>query len=382
MTPRSITISRSQSLVLAFAACLVAAGCNKADAANAGSGGTVAAVDSSNSSALALPVVGQEVRKGDLVLTISTTGQVRSAGVAHLKAENTGTVSDVLVRPGARVTKGQALVRLDPRPFDLAVDEAQAAEAQSELQYQDLLVPDSIVSGHGSSEERKKNAEARSGLLAAKARLERAQLDREQATIRAPFNGVVDEVSVAAGERVGAGQSIVTVVDMDDLEVEAAVLEHDLPLLRVGGEASVVTPAAGSQSAPGTITAVLPLIDSVTRAGRALIAVRGAAARALRPGMYADVRLESGRIPDRILVPSRAVIERDGRPLVFVVKGGRAEWVYITPGRSNGAETEVLPDSVSGQIPVSVGDTVIIEGHLTLTHQAPVRVTDVRERER
>lgn len=379
---RLFAILRRAGAMVSLMTVVLTASCGKPDASRAAPGTGAAAVDSSGSQAMALPVVGAEVRRGDLVLTISTTGQVRSAGVAHLKAENTGTVAEVVVRPGARVTKGQALVRLDPRPFDLAVDEAQAAEAQSELQYQDLLVPDSIVSGHGSTEERRKNAEARSGLLTAKVRLERAQLDREQATIRAPFNGIVDEVSVAAGERVSAGQAIVTVVDMDDLEVEAAVLEHDLPLLRVGGEASVVTPAAGSESVPGRITAVLPLIDSITRAGRALIAVRGPAARALRPGMYADVKLESGRIPDRILVPSLAVIERDGRPLVFVVKGGRAQWVYITPGRSNGIETEVLPDSVSGQIPVAVGDTVIVEGHLTLTHQAPVRVTDVRERER
>lgn len=360
----------------------LAAACSGAKGPDGGLAASAPHADSSGTPGMALPVVGAQVRKGDLVLTISTTGQVRSAGVAHLTAENTGTVADVLARPGATVRRGQVLVRLDPRPFDLAVDEAKAAEAQSELQYQDLLVPDSIVSGHGSTEERRKNAEARSGLLAAKVRLERAQLDREQAVIRAPFDGIVDEVSVAAGERVNAGQAIVTVVDMAGLQVEASVLEHDLPLLRVGGEASVVTPAAGARSTPGTITAVLPLIDSITRAGRALIRVNGPAARALRPGMYADVKLESGRIADRILVPAPAVIERDGRPLVFVVKHGRAEWVYINPGRSNGTDTEVLPDSVSGQVPVAVGDTVIIEGHLTLTHDAPVRVTDVRERDR
>jgi HlyD family secretion protein len=97
--------------------------------------------------------------------------------------------------------------------------------------------------------------------------------------------------------------------------------------------------------------------------------------------MYADLRLEATRLPNRIIVPARAVIERDGRPLVFVVKGGRAQWVYILPGRSNGAETEVLPDSSSGQIPVAVGDTVLTEGHLTLTHDAPVRVLSNKERE-
>jgi HlyD family secretion protein len=96
--------------------------------------------------------------------------------------------------------------------------------------------------------------------------------------------------------------------------------------------------------------------------------------------MYTDVRLEATRLPNRILVPARAVIERDGRPLVFVAKGGRAQWVYILPGRSNGLDTEVLPDSSTGQIPVGVGDTVLVEGHLTLTHDAPIRVTAAAER--
>ena len=119
------------------------------------------------------------------------------------------------------------------------------------------------------------------------------------------------------------------------------------------------------------------MVDSTTRAGRAIVRVTGDGT--LRPGMYADVQLEASRLPDRLLVPARAVIERDGRPLVFVVKDGRAQWTYIFPGRSNGIDTEVLPDSVTGQIPVNAGDQVIVEGHLTLTHDAPVRVSAPRE---
>ena len=59
-----------------------------------------------------------------------------------------------------------------------------------------------------------------------------------------------------------------------------------------------------------------------------------------------------------------------------MVKEGRAQWVYILPGRTNGIETEVMADSVSGTIPLAVGDEVIVEGHLTLTHDAPVRVVE------
>jgi HlyD family secretion protein len=97
--------------------------------------------------------------------------------------------------------------------------------------------------------------------------------------------------------------------------------------------------------------------------------------------MYADVQLEAQRLPGRIMVPAKAVIERDGRPLVFVVRDGRGQWTYIQPGRSNGVDTEVLPDSTTGVIPINKGDQIIVDGHLTLTHDAAVTVSTLRERD-
>lgn len=326
---------------------------------------------------LALPVVGQEVRRGDLVLSVSTTGQVRSDAVATLRSEAAGTVDEVLVRPGTRVEKGEVLVRLDSAPFVLSLEEAQTAIDQAELQYQDLLITDSIFSGEAPTEQKRKIAAARSGLAVARVRYEQRLLEWRQATIVAPFGGVVDRVEVSPGERVSSGEELLTLVDVANLWIEASVLEHDLPLIRQGGQASVTTATAPDQPTSGRIAAVLPLVDSTTRAGRVMVRVR--ANGALRPGMYADVLLEATRLTDRLLVPAGAVIERDGRPLVFVVVDGRAQWVYIQPGRTNGAETEVLADPSTGEVPLAPGDVVLTEGHLTLTHDAPVRLVATRE---
>ncbi|HEX5004854.1 MAG TPA: efflux RND transporter periplasmic adaptor subunit [Gemmatimonadales bacterium] len=356
------------TLLLCLTGALPACSGKAAEAADTAADSTAALPSS-----MSLPVVGREVRKGDLVLSVVTTGQVRSDAISDLKFEAAGTVAEVLVRPGQAVRKGDPLLRLDKRPFDLAVAEAQANADQAEMSYLDAIVPDSLVTGEAPTPERRRNALARSGLLGARARLGKAELDRERSVLTAPFDGVVDRVQVAAGERVSVGQEAVTVVDLTHLRVEAQVLEHDLPLIRVGGQAVVTTAAAPGREVIGRIEAVLPLIDTTTRSGRALVVVPGGNGM-LRPGMYADLRLEATRLPSRILVPSAAVIERDGRPLVFVVKNGRAQWVYITPGRNNGVDTEVLPDSSTSQIPVAVGDTVLIEGHLTLTHDAPVKL--------
>jgi RND family efflux transporter MFP subunit len=349
--------------------------CAKGESAEAGDTTLAASSDSTSDApaarSVSLPVAVSEVREGDLVLSISTTGQVRADGEATLKAEVSGTIDRVLVRPGDRVRRGQPLVRLDPRPFDLNVKEAEASVAEAEIRYVDAIAPDSIVLGRAPTDEQRRIALARSGLPAARVRLERAKLERERAVITAPFDGMVDRVDRTTGERVQAGETLTRVVNLGALRIEASVLEHDLPLIRQGGQATVTSASVPDRSVPGRVTAVLPVIDTTTRAGRVFVSIPSAGP--LRPGMYADVRLESQRLTKRRLVPSRAVIERDGRPLVFVVKDGRAHWVYITPGRSNGVETEVLADSSTGIIPVAVGDRVIVEGHLTLTHDAPVR---------
>lgn len=347
----------------------------------AGADSTVAATDSggtSGGSTVSLPVVVSDVSDGDLVLSINTTGQVRSEAEGRIRTEVAGTVARVLARPGTRVRRGAPLVELDARPFEIDLAEAEVALKQAEQQYQDLYRPDSAATGEMPSQQRLDAFVIRSGLAAARVRLDRAKLARERSTIYAPFDGTIDRINTVVGDRVNAGQELGTIVDLQNLRVEAAVLEHDLPLIRVGGDAVISSAAMPGQAIAGSVTAVLPMVDSTTRAGRAF--VRASSNSVLRPGMYADVRLEAQRLTGRRLVPSRAIIERDGRPLVFVVKDGRAQWTYVQPGRSNGQQTEILPDSVSGIIPVNPGDRVIIEGHLTLTHDAPVRAVAARER--
>ncbi|MFN0177833.1 MAG: efflux RND transporter periplasmic adaptor subunit [Gemmatimonadales bacterium] len=370
---------RGVALLLAV---VVLGGCKKDGEGGAGDGDDPNGADSTAQAAaganVTLPVVGQAVRQGDLVLSVVTTGQVRSDGVAVLKSETTGPIIAVLVRAGARVARGAPLLQVDPRELDLAVEQQQATLEDAKLKLLDNIVGDSIVTGKPVTGERLRSAEIRAGLDRAKAELEKAKLQRERATIVAPFDGVMDEVKVSVGERLSQGQEIGRIVDLKNLRIEAAVLEHDMPYIKIGGEAIITAAAAPDQPIRGRVAAILPMVDSTTRAGRAVIRATGNGQ--LRPGMYADVRLEATRLPNRIVVPAAAVIERDGRPLVFVVKNGRAQWVYIFPGRTNGFETEVLADSTSGQIPVALGDTVLVEGHLTLTHDAPVRLLARQER--
>ncbi len=362
------------SVLLLGVLLVLSSGCSKkAPAAAAHSDSTQSPVAGAGDTSIALPVVGDVVRRGDLVLTVRTTGRVRAERLVHLEAEAEGTVAAILVRPGDRVRRGQVLVEFDPRPFDIAVREAQGAYDDAQVRLMDVLIGDDPADASPVAVDRRRNARLRAGVAGAEARLERARLDSARATIRAPFGGTVDQMHVVVGQVLSPGDPITTVVDLGSLVVDAAVLEHDLPLIRRGATAVVSLAAVGGRSYPGTAVAVLPLVDTTTRAGRVLVRVRTADGM-LRPGMYADVELEATRLPGRVLVPAAAVIERDGRPLVFRYHGGRAEWVYVMPGRTNGRETEILADSATGRTAVTAADTVLVEGHLTLTHDAPVRL--------
>lgn len=351
---------------------LAATACGKGKADTAGRPDSLPADSLNGGTSLAIPVVGETVRKGDLVLTVNATGQIRTEATADLKSETQGTVEAVLVKAGDKVTKGQVLARVDTTQLHLDMISAQAQVNTARVNYRIEIEPDSVTTGLPPSDAKRAYALAHSGLEAAQVALERAKLALARAAITAPYDGVIERVDVAVGDRISAGAAVATIVDLTHLRVEAQVLEHDLPLLHVGGDAFITVAAMPDKPVHGTIAAILPLVDSATRMGRAEVRIAGDGV--MRPGMYAEIRLEASRLPNRIIVPTKAIIERDNRPLVFTVKDGRAEWVYITPGRSNTRETEVLPDSSTGTIPLQPGDVVLTEGHLTLSHQAPVKL--------
>jgi RND family efflux transporter MFP subunit len=366
------------ALLIAMAAIACARGDEETQGAATDATDTEAVNADAPRASVQLPIVAQEAREGDLVLSVTTRGDVYGDAIVRLSSEVGGTVTEVLVRAGTRVVRGQPLVRLDPIPFDLAVREAQATLDEREQAFRESFMPESLVTGIGPTPDQRKALRIRSGVAAAEVRLERAQWERQRSVITAPVNGYVDRLDLGPGERLGAGASVATIVDVSAVRIEARVLEDDLPLIRVGGEAVVTSAAVPGRVMRGRIDAVLPLVDSIRRTGRVIVRVPGESA--LRPGMYADVQLEAERLTARRLVPTKAIIERDTRPLVFVVRDGRAQWTYIQPGRSNGIETEVLPDSSTGLIPVEPGDQVIVDGHLTLTHDAAVTVATLRER--
>ena len=92
--------------------------------------------------------------------------------------------------------------------------------------------------------------------------------------------------------------------------------------------------------------------------------------------MYARVTLDARRFPDRVLVPRSAILERDRRAMLFVFDGtgdtGRAKWRYVTTGLQNDSLVEIVQNAETDS--VKPGEIVLTQGHLTLIHDARVRL--------
>src|SRR5690606_40666391 len=157
-------------------------------------------------------------------------------------------------------------------------------------------------------------------LDAAAARLKRAQLELARPRVEAPCRGRVASVKIGPGQWVRVGDERRTVVDADPIRIEVQVLEGDVRFLAVGRRAEVELTAFPGERVVGRIETINPLVDRQTRMAKVTVSVPNPSGRIL-PGMFARVMLEAERFPDRVLVPRSAILERDGRTMLFVLQG-------------------------------------------------------------
>jgi HlyD family secretion protein len=348
-----------------------------------------------------------ELQPTDFLILAEATGHLTPWREAGVSPEASGLVRERLVDEGTRVQEGQALLRLDSRDQELELEEAASELLRAQIDYASKRVgglnsesPDSALlerarrafeqareayeAGTLTLEEfqmarrahdadvlrsgsRRNEVEAvLSGLEQAEQRVRRAELALSRMTVRAPFAGRIANLEVEEGQRVGVGETVLTLLDDARMKVTVNVLEADIVGLRKDAVARVRVPALGDTVLTGRIWSVNPSVDRETGTGRVTVEVPNTGGTLLS-GLFAYVQLESGRLQDRMVVPAEAVLVRQGRDLVFVVKDGRAQWTYVTTGRRSGGLVEILD-------PLQPGDSLAVAGHHALSHDARVTV--------
>jgi multidrug efflux pump subunit AcrA (membrane-fusion protein) len=148
------------------------------------------------------------------------------------------------------------------------------------------------------------------------------------------------------------------------------VLESDLKALELGRPALVYIPAL-DLTIPAAVDVISPRIDPESRTCQVLVRLRSDDGK-IKPGMFVRTSIAGEVYPDKLVVPREAILTRDGRPLLFRVEDGRAKWVYVELGLRNDHAVEIASVVQGG--PVEDGTPVVIDNHLTLTHDAKVKV--------
>jgi membrane fusion protein (multidrug efflux system) len=331
------------------------------------------------------PVTGAKVLRDTLWISVSASGQAEAYRRATLNAQVEGRVVSLPVMESQRVARGDLLLGIDTTQSALDVATAQANLLQAQARYrQDVLFDDSITDPEVKAQ-RDKYARSMSGLDQAEVALRKAELTLARTAVRAPFDGWVADVKVVPGQHVTVGAPLMTVVDLDPIKVEVQVLEAELGDLTPGRRATVTFAAYPGEKFHGHIESINPVVDPQTRTGRVTVVLTNRDHR-IKPGMYAEISLDAEAIPNCVLVPRSAILERgegERRTMLFVyspvdASHGLAKWRYVTVGRENDSLAQILP-SDNEQEGVKPGEIVLVDGQQYLAHDTPVRlVKDVQ----
>jgi membrane fusion protein, multidrug efflux system len=325
------------------------------------------------------PVKGAQVVRDTLWIRVSASGQAEAYRRAALAAQVEGVVTAISVQENQSVGEGALLLQVDTTEYALQVDQARADLQAAEAEYRQLVLFDDRITDPAVRTERERIARSRSGLDQKEVALRQAELRLARTRVTAPFRGRVADLRVVQGQNVTVSAPLVTVVDLDPIKVEVQVLEAELGYLREGRRAEVRFAAYPGEVFRGSVETINPVVDPETRTGRVTVLLANPSHR-IKPGMYAEVSLDAEALPDRILVPRAAILERgEGRrrTMLFVYEEqdgrGLAKWRYVTTGRENETMVEILPE---GEGMVEPGEIVLVDGHHYLAHDTPVRLVE------
>jgi RND family efflux transporter MFP subunit len=332
-TKLEIHMLRKTLLALAVASALVA--CGKSDkapeAGKASASATADAKGKGDDKKLATLQVASE----DLVTVESNalssgpviTGSIQPERKADLRAEVGAVVMQVLKENGEAVKKGDLLVRLDDTSLRDALNSAQEAvrastqsldQAERVLQRQKTLKASGMVSSQVLEDAEVRRNNAQSDLSAAKARLVAANQQLTRTLVRAPFDGIVSERKVSAGDTAQIGKELVKVVDPASMRFEGRVSADSVGVVKAGQGVVFAINGYQGQNFLGKVKRVDPAANPVTRQVEVLVDFADKNLPRVA-GLFAEGRIEA-ETTSALMVPESALVKQGDTTYVWKIK--------------------------------------------------------------
>ena len=322
--------------------------------------------------------------KGPLPFIVSANGQIEPNRTVAVQSLVSGMLTRVAIAEGDEVAQGQVLFQIDSRPFraeldrlqsTLARDQATLVRARGDSVRFAGLAKDGYVTRQQLEQTFAEASALAATVAAGKASLERARLDLENTTIKAPISGRTGQIMLRVGSlvRAQADPALLTINELQPVLVRFAVPEQAFEEMRrrSGLDQALlvnIVPNVGdsSQKITGTLIFIDNAVDRAT--GTVLLKARVPNAdRSLWPGQFVSVGLELSVDQDAITVPSEAVVTTTNGAFVYVVEDGKAKRVVVKVGRPAGTLVKLDSGLVGGE-------QVIIEGQNRLQDGAKVEL--------
>jgi membrane fusion protein (multidrug efflux system) len=292
-----------------------------------------------------------------------------AAASARISTPVAGIVAKVNAVEGQRVSQGTALVELDGRVADVAVERARHAVqfAEANFERQKKLLP-----GEGTSQ--KLYQEAEQQVTAARNDLANADAQRALLTIKAPLAGTIVRLIAKPGDAVDLSTVLAEMIDLDRLVVSASVRSVEAPLLKLGQVVQLSagdTPAESAAAAPATSSGVVTFIGAGVDQKTDTVLARTSVPPGVRfrPGQFVTLRIVCEERRSRLVVPETSVMtDTEGHSLMATVQGDRATKRPVTLGLREGGLVEVEGEGLKE------GLTVVTVGVYGLPEVSKIRV--------
>ncbi len=323
-------------------------------------------------------------KKGPLPFVVSANGQIEPNRTVAVQSLVSGMLTRVAIAEGDEVRQGQVLFQIDPRPFraeldrlqsTLARDQATLLRARGDSVRFAGLAKDGYVTRQQLDQTFAEASALAATVAAGRASLERARLDLENTTIKAPISGRTGQITLRVGSlvRAQADPPLLTINELEPVLVRFTVPEQAFEEMRRRSGLDKALPVSivpnvgdSSQKITGTLTFIDNAVDRAT--GTVLLKARVPNAdRSLWPGQFVSVGLELTVDQDAITVPSEAVVTTANGAFVYLVEGGKAKRMAVKVGRPSGTLVKLDSGLVGGE-------QVIIEGQNRLQDGAKVEL--------
>ena len=318
------------------AAVLIAGGARWASQRKAAATATPAA--SANVSVIELsPSDVVVLQKMDMAVGLPISGSLKASQSALVKARVAGELMDLVVREGDRVQAGQVIARIDPTEYQArerqAKQQADAAQAQVETaqkQYDNnkALMDQGFISQTALQTSAFSLNGAKATHLAALAGLDVARKALDDATVRSPIQGQIAQRLAQAGERVAPDARIVEVVNLAQLEIEAALPPADASQVRVGMKAKLKVEGL-EEPLQAKVLRISPSAQAGSRSVMVYLGLAGD--ESLRQGLFAEGTLGT-RTVQALAVPLSSVRTDKPQPYVQVVDGNQIKHMTVQTG--------------------------------------------------